>query len=1809
MSKTLRRFTSGILACGLALSSAAADLPLRIFFQPGESIGASGEESEVVGNPQYPGKMINSEEIIDEKKVDGSGQGAEVDTWNGSDGKKYYENVNGGIHTDKTATVNGDSFGTQGRTFDLELESWKIGTDTADVGLVLDASGSMAWASEELDPIILSDEQITTLGITKVGSEISEYDAKTFPWLNDTAINLILTNTDTDNNLLSYTDYRYYVYDPKSTVSEFAPLGYWQGKVKNLNAFNTNGYYPFDKDPEENTYGKLEDLTVLNKVENYTFKSGTNGSNLAVSGGNAYKGSNGLDPYKTMDDSRFANKNYGGILLSELPSAESEFTISFAAKVADSCGLLAIAPLDKDYKLNAAVFRAEKNKDKNRFTWSRIKEDGSFTGNSDKLSYSDKFVEFTFVFKRTTDKLYITTYAKKSDGTIEHYDVNYDSSQIKDLSSPDTPLSIILAPQMADSSVTVTNKSYIDELYYIDEALTEEQVENFDSLINVGETAITRDSKGKLTLGTANYVDPETNEESPIAQLTEKAYDKAMPGWYYVNPAGSFSNYTTTGTGKEYLGMWSIYDDKGNANKVSNKVTKEIPKLDDADTDLQFDIATDISGEPIKFFVDSNNCLRCYFSSSKDNKNNRISYVYDKNGADIKVQSLEKALNMFTSGLWEKSNQNRISAVRFSSDFSDKNIGTVTKNSDGSITTSFDENIDKFNLLNWTAKNEGTIAETGEIKPGLFNLSEKEKKSSKDINDVTGLPFYSLTGSTPTYTGIAAYWQNYFGKEQVGAKKYLIVFTDGLDTNFIDDNDDLILDSEEEIKANYSKESDQEKNITKRNEYLNMLTLTNSLKEHGYTIFTVMLNGGGENTYDSNPKIPAHLKNISGKKGVDLTTLDTDDKLVKEYVFSTGASDLTNTFRTILDKMNSDLEDYTVQDYIDPRFDLIDSNGNVIKLGAGGKISFTGEDGAKAGKTIDSDTNYLVYTPKDGVEIDGKPQTANLYYDSGRDMYYLRWTNCDIPATISKQENLNGVWHSKITVQAKADFIGGNAVLTNGNEAGMNLVYSPEQVEADGKTETVDNLADYSGTNRAVPGYKGTVEDKGNIYPSKGFPKTTVNVRLLPLNTNDREDVIYLGEVIAPKRMLLDLENNYVTDTYYLEYLQRYAYRYTGDAIFGSGGSGATDVENRPLIKLLNTWLAVDDESVKDKKFSIPYMYLPQPEYNADWSIKAEGTSIMNSSGTSTNQKDIVGILTYEWKNTDEDFELDKGEADVTKKRNKHVHPYIKEDTEEVKYSLTVTYTPIKLGDSGDVLNPAVGSDNAYRFVDDPKFNIEDSEGDKVFKDIDKAAAATTRWTFHNREDSNKALVTDGAYEWDNKYKPVAGEEQLETITDENKGIYGDADIDKDNKTFDVSADYYKNVVSGGVALELLVKAEDLKNSDCNVIEGKEYTLTAKRTFDAEYDYDDKYTNIGNTGVKDLPDFAPQDYQLTFKVIKIPEDYTSKGDEELIPVFAKLTTVEYTDKEGTLKTAADNQLPIGTYTFSMPKDGDLTVVKGGTEKFTYMSADTDQSKYNKGYFEDKIFTVPTSDSGRNVSSYLIKCDSNANAEQKYIAPSTQTSAESVTYYLGTESNNTIGVTNKNSNDYYINDRLGIIMLSYGTMKLDVKKEVTGTNLKENLEAEWKFQITLKSSEKLLEEYSYKKQGAGITDAETGKLKFTVVEESDGSYTATSENVSIKGGQTLTLTDINSGVSYTVEELPISDQENANKNLYKDGDYTVKCASNSGVITPGSNVTYINEFPHAELPSTGGTGTVKLIIIGAGLTVAALALLLINRKRR
>lgn len=207
------------------------------------------------------------------------GKNDERDTKGTGDDKEY--NTSLGLHTDKTVEK---VYPDDGRTFDLGLETWYVGENPADVGMVIDGSGSMAWTTNAIAPIALTsvegsnnvhvvnaldaaykDNKITTNPGTDPKKAVEEFK-KVFDdgngFLKEEGVNYILNNTQTDNTRLEYDGYRYYVYENRSSVDEFAPIGYWNGE---FNAPEPIAQYKFNGNLK-NEYGGT--AKIINNVDN-----------------------------------------------------------------------------------------------------------------------------------------------------------------------------------------------------------------------------------------------------------------------------------------------------------------------------------------------------------------------------------------------------------------------------------------------------------------------------------------------------------------------------------------------------------------------------------------------------------------------------------------------------------------------------------------------------------------------------------------------------------------------------------------------------------------------------------------------------------------------------------------------------------------------------------------------------------------------------------------------------------------------------------------------------------------------------------------------------------------------------------------------------------------------------------------------------------------------------------------------------------------------------------------------------------------------------------------------------------------------------------------------------------------------------------------------------------------------------------------------------------------------------------------------------------------------------------------------------
>ena len=337
----------------------------------------------------YGELSLNVEDFTNEHGlVDADGDGESDAT-----GVAKLYNTSAGLHTDKTVyatEARGDSIDGS-RKFDVTLESWYGGNATADIGLILDASGSMAFSSSNMIPMRLGqgsnlgreeafkwldhdadvtysyDKELEERARAKYGDFTLSYNDKTKEYTlttvdnvetenkdyyyytsdgsSDTGatytfkaneylppeiVDILLKQTDTDNSMLGYSGYSYYVYDRRASHSEFNPLGYWGGKSKQTEPYTETtdppatekliGHYTFDDTLKNDKSSSGEAKLINNITKGATFDKDTTPSVKTeptfTSGGNDLQ----------LDET--AEK---GALLADVQTTES-FTISMRVK-------------------------------------------------------------------------------------------------------------------------------------------------------------------------------------------------------------------------------------------------------------------------------------------------------------------------------------------------------------------------------------------------------------------------------------------------------------------------------------------------------------------------------------------------------------------------------------------------------------------------------------------------------------------------------------------------------------------------------------------------------------------------------------------------------------------------------------------------------------------------------------------------------------------------------------------------------------------------------------------------------------------------------------------------------------------------------------------------------------------------------------------------------------------------------------------------------------------------------------------------------------------------------------------------------------------------------------------------------------------------------------------------------------------------------------------------------------------------------------------------------------------------------------
>jgi hypothetical protein len=492
-------------------------------------------------------------------------------------------------------------------------------------------------------------------------------------------------------------------------------------------------------------------------------------------------------------------------------------------------------------------------------------------------------------------------------------------------------------------------------------------------------------------------------------------------GWYYVNSTGydAYAKNEPHGA-KQYVGVPNTHTWKSGGAYHTISLSNQ---NDIEGSDYIQELDTNRNRAAYFYIDDAGNLKSLFFYAHAYH----TSYVYQKaDDADTKSEALQHSIARFTSLLDSMSPDSMVGMTRFSrSDFSS----------------------DELALLNWTDDSKAIIGALNQ----RYGNANAQGGTASAWQDGLWVYNYGFTGATHTYKGIQSFiekltrgqWQGYAPTRTNGnSSKYLIVFTDGKD------NSGKMQDS-----INYA----------------------NSLKGKGYTIITVLMQSAGMTEKDKSDS-KAFLEDLASPDSTGMG--GTDGKLF----FSSAYDDpegLAEVFEKIAKGIAKPLEGYTVTDYIDPRLDLLDADGNVLtRLNA---------DGSFADRPIRT--------------ADGK--TATLKYDAGKGMFYVEVTGQTIPSTAPNAKEV-GVWDATLTVRAKDDFLGGNDILSNGNEPGQNRVYDP----ADGSR------------------------------PHKDFPWTSVNPRVLGLVAKGYEDTIFEGEDVDPEALYDRLAAS-ADSAWFVEYLER----------------------------------------------------------------------------------------------------------------------------------------------------------------------------------------------------------------------------------------------------------------------------------------------------------------------------------------------------------------------------------------------------------------------------------------------------------------------------------------------------------------------------------------------------------------------------------------------------------------------------------------------------------------------------------------------
>lgn len=262
------------------------------------------------------------------------------------------------------------------------------------------------------------------------------------------------------------------------------------------------------------------------------------------------------------------------------------------------------------------------------------------------------------------------------------------------------------------------------------------------------------------------------------------------------------------------------------------------------------------------------------------------------------------------------------------------------------------------------------------------------------------------------------------------------------------------------------------------------------LKDAGVIVYTVGF------ALDSNTKAQNWLSEVASPN----CAFNASDAESLQKIFDTIQSSITH---------NLDISNATVKDYIDTRFDILDDSGNKITT-----------------DTKDADNKNMA----DGGSIT-LSNGGVVHYDSTKKAFYVVWENQTIPNTAN-----TGVqaWSKIITVKAKDNYIGGNAVTTNGADSAITVGTASKPLDQ----PTVNVKSDFTINNAEETIFWGDTVPLNDAIKAQLIQSALEKFNLsgYPVTANEFEIKLYTDASCATEitaEMLASLTPDAVINTYY----------------------------------------------------------------------------------------------------------------------------------------------------------------------------------------------------------------------------------------------------------------------------------------------------------------------------------------------------------------------------------------------------------------------------------------------------------------------------------------------------------------------------------------------------------------------------------------------------------------------------------------------------------------------------------------------------